>query len=128
MTVIPRGTSQRGHLMNARTIAVWTTAFCFAALLGSCLAGPRSAVLGQWKEIGGTEVIEFFRDGTITILDQSGASMGGSYKWIEGNKMRIELSGLGALMGPMVATVTVSGGELTLAMQNGEVWKYNRVR
>jgi len=127
MTAASRGTAQRGYVVNIRTLLVGSIAFCVVGLSGSCLAGSRSAVLGQWKEVSGTEVIEFFRDGTITILDQSGASMGGNYKWIEGNRMRIELSGLGALMGPMVATVTVSGSELRLAMQNGEVWKYRRM-
>lgn len=45
-------------------------------LLVSCSSWPEDAIVGKWSEIGGTEKMEFFKDGTFTVTDK-GMNMGG---------------------------------------------------
>ena len=103
----------------------WLALLSIAALLSSCAASPEDKILGRWKEVDGTETMEFLKDGTVIVVDE-GMSMAGTYKWIDNDRVKIELGGLGALVGPVVATVSMSGGELTFTMPDGKVSKYNR--
>ncbi|MEW6573252.1 MAG: hypothetical protein AB1374_06425 [Bacillota bacterium] len=108
-------------------LLIWLIITFILALLVSCSPNPEKAIIGKWSEIDGTETIEFFKDGTLTVADE-GMDMGGSYEFVEKNRIRVELGGLGALAGPFVATVSISGNELTWTMPDGEVSKYRRVR
>ena len=109
---------------------VVSQSFCLLLLtlfLVSCSSKPENAILGKWKEIDKTETIEFFKDGTVSVVDK-GMSMGGNYKFIDDDHLRLELGGLGALAGPMVFTVSVSKNELTLTNPQGKVSKYRRAQ
>ncbi|MDI6632362.1 MAG: hypothetical protein AB1507_05000 [Bacillota bacterium] len=105
----------------------WFVITFILALLVSCSSNLEKAIIGKWSEIDGTEKIEFFDDGTLTVADEE-MNMGGSYKFVEKDRIRVELGGLGALAGPFVAKVSVSGNELTLTMPDGEVGRYRRVK
>jgi hypothetical protein len=112
---------------DMRRLVIWLIVAFILTLLVSCAPKPEKAIIGKWSEIDGTEIIEFFKDGTLTVADE-GMDMGGSYKFVEKNRVRVELGGLGALAGPFVATVSISGNELTWTMPDGEVSRYKRVR
>lgn len=103
----------------------WIVVVLTLSLLVSC--SSESAIVGKWSEIGGTETIEFFKDGTVSVVD-NGITMGGSYKFVEKDRIKLELSGLGALAGPIVAKVSIKGDELTFTMPDGEVSKYKRAK
>ena len=93
--------------------------------LVSCSSKPEDAIVGKWSEIDGTEKMELFKDGTITMADK-GRNMGGKYTFVDKDRIKLELGGLGALAGPFVATVAIAGDESTWTMPDGEVSKYRR--
>lgn len=99
-------------------------AFILSSLV-SCSSKQEDAIVGKWSEISGTEKMELFKDGTITVADK-GMNMGGKYTFVDKDRIRVELGGLGALAGPFVATVSISGDELTWTMPEGKVSKYRR--
>lgn len=97
------------------------------SLLASCSSKPEDTIVGKWSEIGGTEKMELFKDGTITIMvADKGMNLGGKYTFVEKDRIKVEMGGLGALIGPFVATVSISGDELTWTMPDGEFSKYRK--
>ncbi|MFH2012737.1 MAG: hypothetical protein ABIJ37_08580 [Pseudomonadota bacterium] len=102
-------------------------AACIFVLFASCTTKPEDAIIGKWREKGHTEIIEFLKDGTVNV-DYKGTTMyGGSYKFVEKDQIKLELGGLYALVGPIVAKVSISEEELTLTVPNGNVLKYEKV-
>ena len=99
---------------------------CIVALVYSCSSKPEDAIVGKWEKIEGTETMEFFKDGTVNVVDK-GMIMGGSYKFIDKDRIRLEMRGLGALMGPIVAKVSILGGELIFTWPDGKVSKYSKL-
>ena len=101
-------------------------AFTFIlTLLVSCSSKPEDAIIGKWSEIDGDRTMELFKDGTITVADTP-MNMAGKYTFVDRDRIKVELGGLGALAGPYVATVAISGDELTWTMPDGDVSKYRR--
>ncbi|MDI6735075.1 MAG: hypothetical protein QME42_02585 [bacterium] len=94
-------------------------------LLSSCASKPENEIVGKWEEIGGTESIEFFKDGTVSGVDK-GRSMVGSYKFVDKDRIKMEMGGFGALTGPVIMKVSFSGGELTFTTQDSKVLKYSK--
>lgn len=92
----------------------------------SCSPKPETAIVGNWVGVRGTERMELFNDGTITVADPDIPNVGGKYTFVDKDRVKVELGGLGALLGPFVVTVAISGDELTWTMPNGEVSKYLR--
>jgi len=88
---------------------------------------PENPIVGKWREIGGTETIEFFKDGTVIVFSK-GMTMGGSYKFVAKDRIKLELGGLGILAGPIVAKVSINGDELTFITSDGDVSKYKRLK
>jgi hypothetical protein len=73
--------------------------------------------------------MECFKDGTLAVSNSDkGMNLGGTYKFVDTDRIKVELGGLAALAGPFVATVSISGDELTWTMPNGQVSKYRRVQ
>ena len=105
----------------------WLGIVCIVALLSSCSPKPENEIVGKWKEIGGTETMEFLKDGTVSVVDKD-KSMEGSYKFIDKDQIKFELSGPGVSAGPIVAKVSFSDGEFNLTMPNGEVSKYSKFK
>jgi hypothetical protein len=106
-------------------------ALAFIVLMGvlhlaSC-SSTESAIIGKWQEIGGEETMEFFKDGTITGT-ALGMSFGGKYNFVDKDRIKIELGGIGAIVGPRVVKVEISGNELSMTDSNGKVSKYRRAK
>lgn len=89
-------------------------------------ASPRQAIIGQWQEVGGTEVLEFFKDGTVVVTDK-GMSLGGRYQFLDADRIKLELMFLGTPM-VFVATIQIVGDILTLFKSDGTVSQYRRIR
>jgi hypothetical protein len=92
----------------------------------------KKAIIGKWEqydeELGGIESIEFFEDGTVFSYHAGWKlSAGGDYRFVDRNRIRINLGGLWGLVGPIVCGVSVTENELILTMPDGKVEKYNRV-
>lgn len=103
---------------------------CFVAILILFLfvsCSLENAIIGKWSEIGGTETLEFFKDGTVVVVE-FGMSMVGSYKFIDKDQIKLELGGLGVLVGPMVAKISIKGDEMTLNVPTVGLTKYKRVK
>ena len=95
--------------------------------LCACSSNPEDAIVGKWKEIGKTEVIEFFEEGTVSSTNK-GISLTGKYSFIEKNRVKLEFGGVGALAGPKIRTVSIDGDVLTLTDSTGDEDKYQRIK
>ena len=94
-------------------------------MLSACIQKPEAAINGKWE--CGTETIEFFKDGTVIIdSEKDSMSMGGKYKFVDDDRIRIDLGGLGALAGPIIYKVSISKDELILTDRDGKASKYKR--
>ena len=91
----------------------------------SCSPNSEDTILGKWSEIGGTEKIELFKDGTITIINKD-SNMSGKFTFIDKGRIEIELKGLAAFIGPIVVTVSISSSEMTWSMPDGTIFKYRK--
>jgi hypothetical protein len=115
------------HIMKhiAKSLLVIITAI---ALFVSC--STKSSIVGKWQEFGAdngdNETLEFFKDGTVSDVSQR-MTLAGKYSFVEDDRLKLEFGGIGALAGPMIMHVSISGGELDLTDQKGKVSKYNRV-
>jgi len=94
---------------------------------GASDAEPSRAIIGKWREVGGTEIMEFSPDGTVVVADK-GARETGRYTFLGRNRIRLELGGLGVLAGPMNGELSASGDELAVRMPDGDVCRYRKVR
>jgi hypothetical protein len=99
-----RGLTMR--LLATKLVGFLAFAFILSSLV-SCSSKPEDAIVGKWSEIGGTEKIELFKDGTITVVDKN-LIAGGKYTFVDKDRIRVELSRLGALGG----AVRVRGNSL----------------
>jgi hypothetical protein len=113
----------KGNTMKsmARTLVVLVSALLFV----SC--SLKSSIVGKWQEIGGSETIEFFKDGTISLTSH-GISLNGKYTFIEDDRIKVEFGGLGSIAGPILYRASISSGELTLNDSKGKTSKFARVK
>ena len=88
-------------------------------------AGLSKQILGKWKS--GTETMEFFSDGTIIVLS-NGNYIAGNYRFVDPGRMRLEFSGLWALLGVVVADVSIEGDTLWLKLPGQSADVYRRMR
>ncbi len=96
-------------------------------LLTSCSPRPEDAIIGKWSAEKGAGTMEFFKDGTVVVNDKI-MTLGGKYNFVDEKRVKDDLGGIGALVGPFVATVSFSDVELTWTMPNGKVSKYRKVK
>jgi hypothetical protein len=90
----------------------------------SLISGCRNAkrdVLGTWREVGGTERLEFFDDERVAVADGR-KSMAGTWTILADGRVKIELAALGSTH---IATGTIQNGELVLEA-NGRISRYAR--
>ena len=95
---------------------------CIVALFSSC--SSKNEIVGKWKNTGSTETWEFFKDGTATWVGQGGRSMVGSYKFVDDDRVKLEMPG----EEPQICKASFSGGELSLTTPDGAVRKYARFK
>ncbi len=108
-------------------VIMWFSIVWIIAMLSSCSSKPENRIIGKWKEIGGTETMEFFKTGAVRIADEK-TSLEGSYAFIDENRIKFALGGLGPLTGPIVEKVSFAKGELVLTMPDGKVSRYGRFK
>lgn len=97
-----------------------------AASIVGCAAAPQKVLVGEWAEIGGTEQLEFFADGTLSVVN-NGVALTGKYSFPADDRITVELGGLAALAGPQLFTTMIADDELILTDAKGEVTRYSRV-
>lgn len=94
-------------------------------VLAGCGKNPKESIVGKWKESDGTETIEFFKDGTVVLI-KDGMSIAGNYTFLDDNRIKMELGGLGALIGPVVSEISFPGSELVMTMSDGKIETYRK--
>jgi len=125
----------------------WLGLLCFGLLLSACSAKAgealrqQKAVLGKWQEIGGTETIEFFKNGTVIYVLKEGR-LNGTYEvvgmigdveqsadqLVGFGEIRVDFHGIGPLALPAIGKVSSSGDELVLTLSNGRAGKFKKVK
>jgi hypothetical protein len=125
----------------------WLGLLCIVVLLSPCStkAGEalrqQKAVLGKWQDIGSTETIEFFKNGTV-IYVLAGGRLEGTYEVVgmSGDveeradqlvgfgEIRVDFHGIGPLALPAIGKVSSSGDELVLTLSNGRAGKFKKVK
>lgn len=98
----------------------------FLALIGivaACSKAPTNLILGAWQEQSGKEVLEFFKDGTLSV--NNGAIVG-EYIFLDAHRIKLTLPGWGVLAGPQIFTVDVTKNMLVLTDPGGKVSGYSR--
>lgn len=83
-------------------------------------------LIGKWKEINGFETIEFFKGGTVSIVDKS-KSLAGDYRIIEVGRLRLDFGGIGANTGPRILTASINDDRLILTDTKGKTKKFTMV-
>lgn len=81
---------------NSSTLTTALALVVLAVSVGGCRSSS-SAFRGQWLEVGGKEVIEFFEDGRLSITNQA-MPIGGSWTVLGDGRVKIEASALGTTM------------------------------
>jgi len=105
---------------------------------------PQAQIVGRWHSthlvaqnafsvsmsLALANDIEFFQDGTYsasyTIGTQTMGGIGGKYAVLDGQRVRIDYGGTGALIN--VYTYTLSGNSLTLTDGQGATGQFQRVQ
>ena len=104
---------------------IFTTIFLFAVLLSlaSCSKSEHSAIVGRWHEVGTAGLVAFHEDSTVEIT-LGGSQLSGKYSFITDGKLKLELSGKGAVLGPRVYLFTLAGDKMTLTDVDGQKTEY----
>lgn len=91
-------------------------------------ASPLSggALVGKWQQADGGDIVEFLADGTVTSTSGE-TTRTGTYKILQGSRVRLEWQATADAMLPVDVDITVSGDTLTLT-QMGASTTYKRVR
>lgn len=95
----------RGNTLIDREGKVWVKE---SDLSESASTSSRNAIIGKWQKVAEPEVvIEFLKDGTLTVWEQET----GSYEFIDSDTIRMTLPDYA----PMIVDIRISGDTLTLS-------------
>ena len=84
-------------------------------------------IIGKWKEIGKTAILEFWKDGTFKAVDNQKMAVSGKYTLIEPSNVRFEILHQGSPTEIVNGTYSLQGGVLTFTSENcKEIERYNR--
>ena len=111
--------------MLYKKMSVLLSLFAIISILSltSCSQDPKQVIIGEWKGTSG-DVMEFFKDGTISITSR-GMVANGNYRFIDKDKIRFDLKGIFSLAGPVIAKVSFAGNKMTF-VTNKEKEIYER--
>lgn len=96
---------------------------CLVLMSASCALKTNWDLVGKWQQEGGTETLEFTRNGMINLV-HDGVSLTCTYKFTDPKHMQIQVGSLGSIL----KKVSVSGGVLTMTDASGVVTKYTKVK
>lgn len=94
-------------------------------LTGTGGKSANQAIMGQWRQVNGSETIEFSEDGKV-IIRGAQITATGDYIFTEEDQIRLELTGIWGLTEGAEFQVTVSEGHLSLTDSSGFVREYVR--
>lgn len=84
----------------------------------------QSRIIGKWVEVDGDEKIEFLKDGTVIIVSK-GFSGVGDYRFIDENRLRMNISGFWGIAGAQVFEISIDKeGHLIIKEPDGKVSEY----
>ena len=95
--------------MKTFTSFIWLAALL---ALTSCSKPEQAAIVGRWHEIGTPGLAAFHEDGTVEI-SYGQTELSGRYSFISQSKLKIELSGKGAVVGPRVYEFVFTDGKMS---------------
>lgn len=115
-----RDTAGGRHLAGMKPLSILFLA-ATAMALTSCSKPQQPAIIGRRHEVGG--LAAFHEDGTVD-LPADGKEVSGKYSFITDGKLKIELAGKGAAVGPRVYQFALSGTKMTLIDLDGQKTDY----
>lgn len=59
----------------------------------SCEKSTEKLILGHWKQVGGTQEIEFFKNSELIATSSGGEKLAGDYKVLDSNRIRLNIAG-----------------------------------
>ncbi len=89
--------------------------------------GKGKVIVGKWEEVDGTQTIKFFKEGTVVVIDKGDPPLTGDYRFIGDSRIRMDLKGLGELLGPVIAKISISMDEIVLTNPSGKIEKYRKL-
>ena len=93
-------------------------------LILACAANTPN-IVGQWKEIGKTATLEFWKDGTFKAVDNQGMAVKGTYTLIEPGNIRLEIFRQDSPSEIVNGTFSLQGDVLTVTSADGkEIERY----
>ena len=91
-------------------IGIFGVVWFFAFVLLGC-SKPENKILGKWEGTKSTDTLEFFKDGNLSLV-MHGRSMGGSYKFVDEDHIKIDLGAqgdrIGNFNGPIINEISFS--------------------
>lgn len=98
--------------------------FIMCGLLQFIGCSNQKEIIGKWQQVGGTETIEFLRDGTFVVENGGHPMGGGKYSIVDDARLKIEPSGMMAVTGPMLTKYIITGDNLILTGPDGGDTRY----
>ena len=101
-----------------------TFVLCFVVLAASCALKPTWDVIGKWQVVDGKEIVEFQRNGMVSVVAADGGVVTVPFKFVNSKTLEIEVGGLGSI----TATIVMGKNELTITDGAGKTTKYHKVK
>jgi hypothetical protein len=114
-----------GSYVYMRTFVILLLAA--TTLLSACSMPQHSAIVGRWHEVGTTALVAFHEDGTVEMaadISNGRRELRGKYSFISHGKLKLELSGKGEALGPVVYQFILAGEKMTLTDLDGQKTEY----
>ena len=93
----------------------------------ACTPKPEDRIVGTWRAIDGTEILQFFESGDV-VQEDSGGSMGAYYRFIDDTHVLIDFGGPAVYAPPRTFGIELDeeAGVLTLIDEAGNRVRYER--
>jgi len=87
---------------------------------------PEATIVGKWLFSDTAQSLEFLKSGTVNVI-AGGSSAAGTYKFVDKNRLRLDLGGLGGFgKSQLYGVSSVSNNELTLTDDRGQASMFIR--
>jgi len=91
----------------------------------ACWSSREDALVGTWRQIDGSEVLQFFAGGEV-IQEDSGGSIGAAFRFIDDTHIRVDFGGPAAYAPPRTFRVEVGTDTLELTDEKNVIKRYRR--